>query len=96
MFEKLMFEIDDDVVHRIYKIHVEQQETPHTHPIDVITNTPETEVSEDVIKRQKAKVAEAKNKKIASNKVGRNDPCPCGSGLKWKKCGMINAPQHKG
>ena len=29
-------------------------------------------------------------------KVGRNDPCPCGSGLKYKKCGMINAPQHKG
>lgn len=28
--------------------------------------------------------------------VGRNDPCPCGSGLKWKKCGAINAPQHKG
>ncbi|MFR4088919.1 MAG: SEC-C metal-binding domain-containing protein [Dysosmobacter sp.] len=20
------------------------------------------------------------------NKIGRNDPCPCGSGLKWKKC----------
>jgi hypothetical protein len=19
-------------------------------------------------------------------KTGRNDPCPCGSGLKWKKC----------
>ena len=18
--------------------------------------------------------------------IGRNDPCPCGSGLKWKKC----------
>ncbi len=29
-------------------------------------------------------------------KIGRNDPCPCGSGLKYKKCGMINAPQHKG
>lgn len=27
-------------------------------------------------------------------KIGRNDPCPCGSGLKWKKCGLINAPQH--
>ncbi len=27
---------------------------------------------------------------------GRNDPCPCGSGLKYKKCGLINAPQHKG
>jgi preprotein translocase subunit SecA len=23
---------------------------------------------------------------IAQNKVGRNDPCPCGSGKKYKKC----------
>ena len=23
---------------------------------------------------------------IAENKVGRNDPCPCGSGKKYKKC----------
>jgi len=22
----------------------------------------------------------------AAQKVGRNDPCPCGSGLKYKKC----------
>lgn len=28
------------------------------------------------------------------HKVGRNDPCPCGSGLKYKKCGLIGAPQH--
>jgi preprotein translocase subunit SecA len=28
-------------------------------------------------------------------KIGRNDPCPCGSGKKWKKCGLINAPEHK-
>jgi preprotein translocase subunit SecA len=28
-------------------------------------------------------------------KVGRNDPCPCGSGLKYKKCGLINSPSHK-
>ena len=28
-------------------------------------------------------------------KVGRNDPCPCGSGKKWKHCGLINAPEHK-
>jgi preprotein translocase subunit SecA len=25
-------------------------------------------------------------RKSASEKVGRNDPCPCGSGLKYKKC----------
>jgi len=24
--------------------------------------------------------------KIAENKVGRNAPCPCGSGKKYKKC----------
>ena len=23
---------------------------------------------------------------IAGQKVGRNDPCPCGSGKKYKKC----------
>ena len=27
--------------------------------------------------------------------VGRNDPCPCGSGLKYKRCGLINAPEHR-
>ncbi len=34
--------------------------------------------------------------------IGRNDPCPCGAinpatgeVYKWKKCGMINAPQHR-
>lgn len=32
---------------------------------------------------------------VAQAKIGRNDPCPCGSGKKWKKCGMINAPSHR-
>jgi len=36
------------------------------------------------------------NQPLKVTKIGRNDPCPCGSGLKWKKCGLINAPQHKG
>lgn len=27
-----------------------------------------------------------KPKPLVSNKVGRNDPCTCGSGLKYKKC----------
>ncbi|MDP3741592.1 MAG: preprotein translocase subunit SecA [bacterium] len=28
-------------------------------------------------------------------KIGRNDPCPCGSGRKYKKCGMINSGEHQ-
>jgi len=32
-------------------------------------------------------IAAAKKKAVGSNlKVGRNDPCPCGSGLKYKHC----------
>jgi preprotein translocase subunit SecA len=26
---------------------------------------------------------------------GRNDECPCGSGKKWKKCGMLNTEEHQ-
>lgn len=41
-----------------------------------------------------------KPKKVTSKsgdgkKVGRNDLCPCGSGMKYKKCGMINSPKHR-
>jgi preprotein translocase subunit SecA len=32
----------------------------------------------------------------AKAKINRNDPCPCGSGLKYKKCGLIGAPEHRG
>lgn len=27
--------------------------------------------------------------------VGRNDPCPCGSGEKYKKCGLANSELHQ-
>ncbi len=28
-------------------------------------------------------------------KIGRNDLCPCGSGKKYKKCGLINSDEHR-
>jgi preprotein translocase subunit SecA len=35
-----------------------------------------------------ATAAAAANKAgaVAADKTGRNDPCPCGSGLKYKRC----------
>jgi preprotein translocase subunit SecA len=50
-----------------------------------------------------AKISSGKEEKQKSNtpirkseKIGRNDPCPCGSGRKYKKCGLIGSPEHKG
>ncbi|MBU1159966.1 SEC-C domain-containing protein, partial [Patescibacteria group bacterium] len=36
----------------------------------------------------KPQVSNPKQNENSSNKVGRNDPCPCGSGKKFKKCCM--------
>ncbi len=34
-------------------------------------------------------------RRTQANEVGRNDPCPCGSGQKYKKCGLINSTEHQ-
>jgi preprotein translocase subunit SecA len=31
----------------------------------------------------------------AHPEIGRNDPCPCGSGKKWKNCGLKNTEEHR-
>jgi preprotein translocase subunit SecA len=36
-----------------------------------------------------------KSPRSSEGKVGRNDPCPCGSGKKYKKCGLQNTPEHQ-
>jgi preprotein translocase subunit SecA len=33
-----------------------------------------------------ADAASGPSKSVKKKKVGRNDPCPCGSGKKYKKC----------
>ena len=53
-----------------------------------------TMIYEIVERRQMAKVqatapagtAPARPQPVRVEKIGRNDPCPCGSGKKWKKC----------
>jgi preprotein translocase subunit SecA len=84
MFESLLSAIDDEISHRILKIQVAQQP-----PVDVQTIS-----TTDTIKKSKPKkTAPTLTQAVSSitdasgpKKLGRNDPCWCGSGKKWKKC----------
>ncbi len=38
---------------------------------------------------------DAKTERRTEEKIGRNDPCPCGSGKKYKQCGFIETEEHK-
>ena len=76
MFEELNHLIREDTVRRVYQTKV--QVTPER----VQTAKPtEARVAGDG-PRQPRRVK-------ASEKVGRNDPCPCGSGKKYKNCCML-------
>jgi preprotein translocase subunit SecA len=103
MFETLIWSISDEVAHRIYKIHVHQHPVTPATTRQVTENIPESEVSEDTLKKvdekRKATAAKAKAEKATTTpslknadsnsskkKLGRNDPCWCGSGKKFKKC----------
>src|SRR5258708_5527327 len=92
MFELLVQGIDDEIVHRIYRIQVQGPTQQHTH---IQTNTPASEVYQPVtIAADSAKAPTVKKGKDIQPAVsgnpkknpGRNDPCWCGSGKKFKKC----------
>ena len=44
-----------------------------------------------IVKKEKNIDDNVKEKTITKDKIGRNDPCYCGSGKKFKKCGMVDA-----
>ena len=74
-------------------------ENINTDTIKVVAETPE--VKQTLITNQE-EVPEFKTASNEGKEIGRNDPCPCGAinpatmeVYKWKKCGMINAPQHR-
>lgn len=81
LFESLMASIDYEVVHRIYKVQLAPQEPER--PRQNITTSVGGSTSAPATPKR------------AEEKIGRNDPCPCGSGLKFKKCGNINSPTHQ-
>jgi len=44
------------------------------------------EMAEHFAKEETITEIKTKLEEMGSTKVGRNDPCPCGSGKKYKKC----------
>ena len=43
-----------------------------------------------IVKKEKNIDDNVKEKVITKDKIGRNDPCYCGSGKKYKKCGLVD------
>ncbi len=89
MFEQLMAGIDGEIVHRIYKVQVAT--APHVQAPYLKSQIPnelkETPIAE-AGKRMRTNSEQAIAQPVvnAGKKLGRNDPCWCGTGKKWKKC----------
>ena len=81
MFEELNHLIREDTVRRVYQTTI--QVTPER--VQAAKPT-EARVAGDG-PRQPRKVS-------AAAKIGRNDPCPCGSGKKYKNCCMLKEQQQ--
>jgi preprotein translocase subunit SecA len=81
MFQDMMAMIRRDVVRHIFRLNIEQFderefEEKREQELDQISLNA-TDTSES---------APQNTQRSAEPKVGRNDPCPCGSGKKYKKC----------
>lgn len=88
MFERLIATIDSEIVHRIFKVQVQlappQQVTSDTR--HVTSPLPQTPPLPSVRQSQANVSGTAVVQPKVTKKLGRNDPCPCGSGKKYKKC----------
>ena len=85
MFQDMINSIKEEVVKFIYKVRLKKEESQGVRQIR--RETPAPMVSSQTkklpfVKRKGLGEEEGKRKK----KIGRNDPCPCGSGLKYKYC----------
>jgi preprotein translocase subunit SecA len=94
MFEKLLLDINFDFARRLFKIEVEfnpvvenlkKSQEPMIFQSASAVNPFEAKTEPDY--QQKKLVSQPMVKK---HKLGRNDPCWCGSGKKYKKCHWPN------
>ncbi|MBD3231462.1 preprotein translocase subunit SecA [Candidatus Dependentiae bacterium] len=81
LFQDMMYQIKWDIIQRIFRIKPEHFSASSVHDI-------EQEREKELASAQVGgdQTSEAKTVKRQEPKVGRNDPCPCGSGKKYKKC----------
>ncbi len=75
MFEQMIAAIQEETVRRLFTVRVKTNEEIRRERVAKITG--QSGGGDETVKKQPVKKAA---------KIGRNDPCPCGSGLKWKKC----------
>ncbi len=80
-FEKLMGMIEHEVVRRIFRVQVAQR--PPVMPQQIRTNI---DIRDQMGLRQQPVSQATTQVRKGKEKPGRNDPCPCGSGKKYKKC----------
>ncbi len=78
VFEDMLHSIKEDVVKLIFRIQVQRR------PVIINKNSQDQKKLKE--SRELKKPEKDAPKPERSRKVGRNDPCPCGSGLKYKKC----------
>ena len=76
MFDAMIDAIREDTVRMIFLAQIRRQEEPKREQVAHETSAQGADDGSEV--KPTPHRAEAK--------VGRNDPCPCGSGLKYKKC----------
>ncbi len=92
MFEKLTESIDDEIVHRIYKVQVqiapEQLQQMQKQQEELLKNAKTQDLQSPTNQLTNSPTNQLTNKQ--TNKLGRNDPCWCGGGKKYKKCHYPN------
>ncbi|TME40851.1 MAG: preprotein translocase subunit SecA, partial [Chloroflexi bacterium] len=94
MFDELQANIRADVVNAIYHLQMRQQAPPPPPPTEAAfrgdgSNQAPSNGAEGAPRRARAAAAAGAGvgaRATAPAKVGRNDPCPCGSGKKFKRC----------
>jgi len=77
LFETMLARVRDQMVE--YVFHVQLPPRP-------VVRQAAVEGAPEQAPARPAAAAPKPVSKFASDKVGRNDPCPCGSGKKYKKC----------